>query len=164
MMNDFDKKMTEIFDVTPTVKEEKKESLPVVKKPATEEYQQDLTDAYTQSKENLQGIIDQGKEAMEDILQIAKAGQHPRAFEVYGTLLKNMVDANKELLNIQKQMREMEGIKKETNNTNIDKAIFVGSTAELSKLIKGKDKQNLAMNMIDMLIPTLNEVVGKEIS
>jgi hypothetical protein len=139
MMNDFDKKMTEIFDVTPTVKEEKKESLPVVKKPATEEYQQDLTDAYTQSKENLQGIIDQGKEAMEDILQIAKAGQHPRAFEVYGTLLKNMVDANKELLNIQKQMREMEGIKKETNNTNIDKAIFVGSTAELSKLIKGKE-------------------------
>lgn len=138
-MNDFDKKMTEVFDITPTVKEEKKESLPVVKKPAAEEYQQDLTDAYAQSKENLQGIIDQGKEAMEDILQIAKAGQHPRAFEVYGTLLKNMVDANKELLNIQKQMREMEGIKKETTNTNIDKAIFVGSTSELSKLLKSKD-------------------------
>jgi hypothetical protein len=49
-----------------------------------------------------------------------------------------MVDANKELLNIQKQMRDMNG-KKEVNNTNIDKAIFVGSTSELSKLLKGKE-------------------------
>jgi hypothetical protein len=49
-----------------------------------------------------------------------------------------MVDANKELLNIQKQIREMDSSKKETNNTTIDKAIFVGSTSELSKLLKGK--------------------------
>jgi hypothetical protein len=135
-MNDFDKKMTEIFDVTPVVKEEKKTSLPVVKSDDSLELKEDLSDAYQQSKENLQGIIDQGKEAMEEILQIAKTGQHPRAFEVYGTLLKNMVDANKELLNIQKQMREMDGVKKDSNNTSIDKAIFVGSTSELSKLLK----------------------------
>ena len=134
-MNEFDKKMAEVFDVTPVVKEEKKVSLPTVKSDDLE-LKEDLTDAYQQSKENLQGIIDQGKEAMEEILQIAKTGQHPRAFEVYGTLLKNMVDANKELLNIQKQMREMDGVKKESNNTNIDKAIFVGSTSELSKLLK----------------------------
>jgi len=100
---------------------------------------QDLTDAYQQSKENLQEIIDQGKDAMEELRQIAKAGQHPRAFEVYGTLLKNMVDANKELLNIQKQMREMDEEKKKgKGDTNIDKAIFVGSTTELSKFLKGK--------------------------
>ena len=135
-MNDFDKKMTEVFDVTPTVKEEKKESLPIAKRPAAEEYQEDLTDAYTQSKENLQGIIDQGKEAMEDILQIAKAGQHPRAFEVYGTLLKNMVDANKELLTIQKQMRDMDNNKQKAGDTKIDKAIFVGTAADLNKLLK----------------------------
>jgi hypothetical protein len=138
-MNNFDKKMEEIFDVVPAP-EEKKENLPVVSAKYNEpELKQDLTDAYQQSKENLQGIIDQGKEAMEEILQVAKAGQHPRAFEVYGGILKNMVDANKELLNIQKQMREMDGVKRETTNTNIDKAIFVGSTAELNKLIKGKE-------------------------
>ena len=140
-MNDLNKNLSEVFDVMP-IPEEKKESLPVVKsKPLDDksvELQQDLTDAYQQSKENLQGIIDQGKEAMEEILQIAKVGQHPRAFEVYGTILKNMVDANKELLNIQKQIREMEGIKKDTASTTIDKAIFVGSTSELSKLLKGK--------------------------
>jgi len=99
-MNNFDKKMEEIFDVVPAP-EEKKENLPVVSAKYNEpELKQDLTDAYQQSKENLQGIIDQGKEAMEEILQVAKAGQHPRAFEVYGGILKNMVDANKELLNI----------------------------------------------------------------
>jgi hypothetical protein len=141
-MNDLNKNLSEIFDVTPI---EKVEALPVIKKellPANDEVlEQDLGDAYQQSKENLQGIIDQGKEAMEEILEIAKAGQHPRAFEVYGGLLKNMVDANKELLSIQKQMREMSGIKNETNQTNIDKAIFVGSTSELSKLLKNNGSQ-----------------------
>jgi hypothetical protein len=140
-MNSFDKKMEEIFDVVPTP-EEKKEKLPAVStKDNDPELKQDLSDAYQQSKENLQGIIDQGKEAMEEILQVAKAGQHPRAFEVYGGILKNMVDANKELLNIQKQMREMDGVKRETTNTNIDKAIFVGSTSELSKLLKNNGSQ-----------------------
>jgi hypothetical protein len=138
IMNKLDKNLSEVFDVTP-IEEVKKEKLPTVATKYNEpDIEQDLNDAYQQSKENLQGIIDQGKEAMEEILNVAKAGQHPRAFEVYGTILKNMVDANKELLNIQKQIREMDGKKKETNNTTIDKAIFVGSTAELSKLIKGK--------------------------
>ena len=136
-MKTFDKNMNEIFDVTPVV-EHKKDSVPVVVHYNEPDVKQDLTDAYQQSKENLQEIIDQGKEAMEEILNIAKAGQHPRAFEVYGTLLKNMVDANKELLNIQKTMRDMDK-KKETNNTNIDKAIFVGSTEELNKFLNGNN-------------------------
>ena len=133
-MNKFEKSMEQIFDVNPTNEIVKVENKP---KPQynVPDIENDLGDAYQQSRENLQGIIDQGKEAMEEILNIAKAGQHPRAFEVYGTLLKNMVDANKELLAIQKQMRDMDK-KKETNNTNIDKAIFVGSTSELSKFLK----------------------------
>ena len=88
---------------------------------------------------NLQDLIDTGKEGLDEILQIAKAGQHPRAFEVYSGLLKNLVDANKELLATQKQIREMEGVKKESSGTNIDKAIFVGSTNELNKFLKGKE-------------------------
>jgi hypothetical protein len=135
-MNNLNKNLSEIFDVTP-IEEVKKEKLPTVSaKYNKPDIESDLTDAYQQSRENLQGIIDQGQEAMHEILEIAKAGQHPRAFEVYGGLLKNMVDANKELLAIQKQMREMDKTKKETNNTTIDKAIFVGSTADLGKLLK----------------------------
>ncbi len=137
-MNTFDKNMEKIFDVTPVTPEEKT-LLPAVKTEENMDLKGDLKDAYEQSKDNLQEIIEQGKEAMDEILQIAKAGQHPRAFEVYGTLLKNMVDANKELLNIQKQMRDMDGKKKNDGDTRIDKAIFVGSTAELNKLIKGKE-------------------------
>jgi hypothetical protein len=138
-MSEFDKNMEKIFDVIPKEFHNdnaiiKTPALPThYKKPDVEE---DLTDAYQQSKENIQSILDQGQEAMHEILEIAKAGQHPRAFEVYSGLLKNMVDANKELLSIQKQMREMDK-KKEVTNTTIDKAIFVGSTSELSKLLKG---------------------------
>jgi len=137
-MNDLNKNLSDVFDITPISKpEEKKEKLPTISTKYNEpDLKQDLTDAYQQSKENLQGIIDQGQEAMEEILNIAKAGQHPRAFEVYGGLLKNMVDANKELLAIQKQMRDMDEEKKKQSGTNIDKAIFVGSTSELSKLLK----------------------------
>jgi hypothetical protein len=135
-MNDLNKNLSDVFDIAP-IPEDKKEKLSTVLVKYNEpDLKQDLTDAYQQSKENLQGIIDQGQEAMEEILNIAKAGQHPRAFEVYGGLLKNMVDANKELLNIQKQMREMDEEKKKQSGTNIDKAIFVGSTSELSKLLK----------------------------
>ena len=138
-MNTFDKNMEQIFDVTPAeeVKETPKAAVVHYNEPDMKE---DLTDAYQQTKENLQGIIDQGKEAMEEILNVAKAGQHPRAFEVYATLLKNMVDANKELLNTQKQMRDISGAKKDSGGTKIDKAIFVGSTSELNKFLKGKEE------------------------
>jgi hypothetical protein len=139
-MNELNKNLSEIFDVTP-IPEQKKEKLPTItasyNKPDIES---DLTDAYQQSKENLQAILDQGHEAMYEILEIAKAGQHPRAFEVYATLLKNMTEANDRLLKIQKEIRDMDK-KKEVNNTNIDKAIFVGTTAELAKLLKDGNKE-----------------------
>ena len=140
-MNTFDKKMEKIFDVTPVDPVQSAQPLvPVENNPVDKlDLKQDLVDSYEQTKSNLQDLIDNGKDAMEELRQIASAGQHPRAFEVYATLLKNVVDANKELLNVQKQMREMDG-KKNEGGTKIDKAaIFVGSTAELNKLIKGKE-------------------------
>ena len=140
-MSTFEKNMEEIFDVA--VKAEpapapaiKKETLPVTI--SEENLKEDLADAYEQTKSNLQDLIDQGKDAMEEILQVAKNSQHPRAFEVYGTLLKNVVDANKELLSVQKQMRDMDKKNAPSGSTTIDKAIFVGSTSELNKLIKSK--------------------------
>ena len=137
-MNTFDKNMEKIFDVTPIEPVQTEKSLvPVENNPVDRlDLKQDLVDSYEQTKSNLQDLIDSGKDAMDELRQIASAGQHPRAFEVYATLLKNMVDANKELLNVQKQMREMDGKKKNEGETRIDKAIFVGSTAELAKLLK----------------------------
>jgi hypothetical protein len=139
-MNTFDKNMEKIFDVAPVEPKEQPLVTTEPKSPVDNlDLKQDLVDSYEQTKSNLQELIDSGKDAMEELRQIASAGQHPRAFEVYATLLKNMVDANKELLNVQKQMRDMDGKKKE-GDTKIDKAIFVGSTAELNKLLKSKDE------------------------
>lgn len=137
-MNTFDKNMEKIFDVTP-VPEEKKPLVPVTKELMDGvDLKTDLIDAYEQSKSNLQDLIDNGKDAMEELRQIASAGQHPRAFEVYATLLKNVVEANDRLLKTQKEMREMDGKKREAD-TKINNALFVGSTAELSKFLKGKE-------------------------
>ena len=136
-MNTFDKNMEKIFDVSPVEEQEKKKTLPVMKVDEEPDLKTDLVDAYQQTKENLQDLIDNGKDAMEELRQIASAGQHPRAFEVYATLLKNVVDANKELLAVQKQMRTMDG-KQSTGDTRIDKAIFVGTTDQLNKML-GKE-------------------------
>jgi hypothetical protein len=143
-MGTLEKSMEEIFELSPLAESNKaikeaKSNLPVPSV-SDADLTTDLKDAYEQTKDNLQELIDQGKEAMEEILHIAKEGQHPRAFEVYGTLLKNVVDANKELLNVQKQMREMENAgKKSTTNTTIDKAVFVGTPQDLNKLLRGED-------------------------
>lgn len=145
-MNNFDKNMAEIFDIDPISDpinddpEVSKVVLPVPINTDEPDLKTDLNDAYAESKNNLMGFIEQGKDAMEELLLIAKAGQHPRAFEVFATLLKNMTDANDKLLDMQKKMREMDGKKAaSTGDTKIDKAIFVGSTAELNKLIKNKE-------------------------
>jgi hypothetical protein len=136
-MTKFEESMSNIFDVVPITKEEK----PLVVKEYSNQpnLEQDLTDAYQQSRDNLQDVIDQGKDALDDILRIAKESEQPRAFEVFGTLLKNVVEANKELITMQKQMRDMDSnIRKESNTNVIDKAIFVGSTKELQSLLKGE--------------------------
>ena len=140
-MSTFDKNMEKIFDVTPV--EPKEQPLVVPQETSSPvdslELKQDLVDAYDQTKTNLQDLIDTGKDGLEEILQIAKAGQHPRAFEVFATLLKNVGELNDKLMDNQKKIRDISGQKKTDNgDTKIDKAIFVGSTAELNKLLKGK--------------------------
>ena len=72
---------------------------------------------------------------MNELMLVARDGQHPRAYEVLATLMKNLGDLNKDLLEIQKRKKDL-APKSESNNLNIDKAVFVGSTAELVKMIK----------------------------
>lgn len=146
-MSKFEKNMEEIFNIDPfsdSINDERTntKTLPSVVEIQSEssDLEGDLKSAYDQTRDNLQDLISQGMEAMEDMLQIAKEGQHPRAFEVYGSLLKNVVDANKELLNVQKQMREMENAGKKSGPTNIDKAVFIGTPSELNKMLKNQNE------------------------
>ena len=92
-------------------------------------------DDFKYSRENLYHIIERGQDALDGILQVAKETDHPRAYEVAGQLLKTNAENTEKLVNLQttkKKVRESSGPKNVTN------ALFVGSTAELQKLIKGK--------------------------
>ena len=105
---------------------------PVVPRTQTE-YEDN--DDFKYSRENLYHIIERGQDALDGILQVAKETYHPRAYEVAGQLLKTNAENTEKLVNLQttkKKVRESSGPKNVTN------ALFVGSTAELQKLIKGK--------------------------
>jgi hypothetical protein len=89
------------------------------------------------ARQNLRDLIEKGNEAADHIISVAKQSDHPRAFEVVAGMLKNLADMNKDLLEVQKRKQDLQP--KTTNNTqnlNIDKAVFVGSTAELLKQLK----------------------------
>jgi len=89
------------------------------------------------ARQNLRDLIEKGNDAADHIISAAKQSDHPRAFEVVAGMLKNLADMNKDLLEVQKRKQDLQP--KTTNNTqnlNIDKAVFVGSTAELLKQLK----------------------------
>ena len=95
------------------------------------------------ARENLYHIIERGRDAMDELLEIAKAEESPRAFEVFGQLLKNMTDTQEKLLELhrKKQIIENDGERQEvTKAQNVTNALFVGSTAELLKLVKKETK------------------------
>ena len=91
---------------------------------------------YEYVRNNLQGIIEKGGSALEGILELAKDSDHPRAWEVVGQIMRQLAETNKDLIELQKDMKKIkdeEGAKKVTQN-----AIFVGSTNELQKFLRGQ--------------------------
>lgn len=88
------------------------------------------------ARQNIRNMIQKGNDAMENLIHIAKETEHPRAYEVVAGLLKTLADANKDLLELQKRKKDLEP-KINNNTVNVDKAVFVGSTNDLVKLLKG---------------------------
>jgi hypothetical protein len=100
-------------------------------------------DDFTVARSNIHNIIDTGSEALDKLMQIADQSQQARAYEVVAILMKNLLDANKDLLAIQKTIREIQDIEKPTNNTTVNhNNLFVGSTAELQKVIQDMRKND----------------------
>jgi signal recognition particle subunit SEC65 len=93
------------------------------------------------ARSNLYDIIENGKNALELLSQIASQSQHPRAFEVLSGLIKTIADANKDLMLLQKNIKELKEPEIHTHNKTINQSIFVGSTAELQKMIKNISKE-----------------------
>ena len=98
----------------------------------------DVQDDYQYARKNLYDVIDKGNEALDYLLELAKASEHPRAFEVVGQITKTLVDANNNLLDLQKKIKDLS--KDEDKPQNVTNALFVGSTVELQKLLKGQDE------------------------
>ena len=91
------------------------------------------------SREYYYNLIEKGQEAIEGILDVAKEGQHPRAYEVALAGIKNVADTVDKLQDLNKKLKDLKELPK-TANANIKNALFVGSTAELQKMLKGDEK------------------------
>ena len=137
-MDKINEKLSEILDVEPIQVVESEivpsteivEAVPVVNVVETD------TDF---ARQNIRGLIDRGTTAIEELAVVAKDSQHPRAYEVMAGMLKNLAEMNKDLLDLQKKKQELTGVKETASkDVNIDKAVFVGSTAELMKLLKSE--------------------------
>lgn len=142
-MSKFNKQMEQIFDVAPLEFDEdfNNELQEYIPKQSGGELSElldhDLREDYEKTRDSIDSLIAKGTEAIDDMLSIARQTEKARDFEVAGNMIKTVVEASKELLEIQKKMRDITG-KKETVTNNIKNAVFVGSTTDLLKSIKEK--------------------------
>jgi uncharacterized protein YaaN involved in tellurite resistance len=96
---------------------------------------------YEYTRGNLYSIIEKGQEAINGILELAQESEMPRAYEVAGQLIKNVADATDKLMDLQKKLKEVNEEEKTKGPSTVNNALFVGSTSELSKLLKAQSKK-----------------------
>jgi len=135
MKNEFDKNMEEIFDIdVEPISEEKPQ------KPKKVEEKDDQTKDYEFTRGQLYSLLSKGQEALDGALEVAQESGHPRAYEVAVNAMKQVADATDKLIDLQQKMKNLEApTKKETNNTTNN--LFVGSTADLQKMLKEMNKK-----------------------
>ena len=134
-MNDVNQKLSDVLgvDYTPVVVDDKDKQMIVHQ---TDSANPDAD--YVRS--NYYGLIEKGNEALDGILEVAKQSQHPRAYEVAANMIKNMSDVTEKLMTLQKQRKELETPEQAAaTNINVEKAVFVGSTADLLRKLKNEN-------------------------
>jgi hypothetical protein len=102
----------------------------------------DIDKDYEYTRGNLYSIIEKGQEAINGILELAQESEMPRAYEVAGQLIKSVSDATDKLMDLQKKLKDVEEEKVAKGPSNVTNALFVGSTADLAKLIKKENGPN----------------------
>lgn len=131
------KDSTDILNDTLGVVEEIKK--PVVKKEpvVVPSDNDDIDNDYKYQRQNFYSLIERGQDAIDGILEIAKESEHPRTYEVAGQLIKSVAEVTEKLGDLQEKMKKLKDV---PNNApkNVTNALFVGSTAELQKMLKGK--------------------------
>ena len=104
----------------------------------------DIKKDYDYTRGNLYSIIEKGQEALNGVLELAQESEQPRAYEVAGQLIKSVSDATDKLMDLQKKLKDVEEDKVTKGPSTVNNALFVGSTAELAKMLKdglGKDNK-----------------------
>ena len=107
-----------------------------------DETKSDVDNDYEHSRDNYYNLIDKGNQAIEGILDIAKEGQHPRAYEVAGQLIGQVAQTVDKLQDLQKKLKDLKEVPGKTN-TQIKNALFVGSTNELQKMLNRKKEDEI---------------------
>ena len=107
-------------------------TLPQVKKPDEE-----TDNDYKYQRENFYRLVERGQDAIDGILELAKESEHPRSYEVAGQLIKNVADVTEKLGELQLKMQKLKEVPSNAPK-NVTNALFVGSTSELQKMLKGK--------------------------
>jgi hypothetical protein len=144
-MSSIDDKLNEVLNIADEVLEKKEEKNPLEivnepPKPVAPENGDVDTDFET-GRNELYKMLEKGNTAIDGILNLAKEGEHPRAYEVAGQLIKTQSEIAQNLLDLQDKLKKIKDVK-ELGPKNVTNALFVGSTTELQKLIKkNKDKK-----------------------
>ena len=99
--------------------------------------EEDIERDYEYQREQFYKLVDRGSVAIDGILELAKESEHPRAYEVAGQLIKNVAEVTEKLGDLQEKMKRLKDVPG-TAPKNVTNALFVGSTAELQKMLKGK--------------------------
>ena len=99
----------------------------------------DIEKDYDYTRGNLYSIIEKGQEAINGILELAQDSEMPRAYEVAGQLIKSVSDATDKLMDLQKKLKDVNAEDEKKGPTTVNNALFVGSTADLAKLIKSQN-------------------------
>ena len=103
----------------------------------------DIEADYNLSRKTFRSLIDKGNAAMENLTDLAKESESPRAYEVLATMMRTVADTTKDLYDLQKKTKELHGEKKQETNVTVEKAVFVGSTADLLKRIKEQKDEDV---------------------
>ena len=127
------------FNVSGEIVETEKVVESKIEEIATASASNDIKKDYEYTRGNLYSLIEKGQEAINGILELAQESEMPRAYEVAGQLIKNVADATDKLMELQKKLKDVEEEKTNKGPTTVNNALFVGSTAELAKLIKNQD-------------------------
>lgn len=138
-MSKIDDNLSEILNIEPVIKTSQEISTIV---PIAETATDTQTD-YDLTRQTIRSLMRKGEEALDELIFVAKQSESPRAYEVVAGMIKNISDVTKELIDLQKKMKDLnEESSKSAGGVNVQNAVFVGSTAELQKLIRQSKEQD----------------------